>query len=143
MLELILGRAGTGKTGRIMDAVAGRVARREGGAVLIVPEQYSHEAERELCRRCGDTACLYAEVLSFTRLAARAELSAGRPRGQLLSAGGRLLCMTLALDAVGERLQVYGQARRRAELQARLLEAVDGLKAACVSPEALEQAAEG
>ena len=142
MLELILGRAGTGKTGRIMDAVAGRVARQESGAVLIVPEQYSHEAERELCRRCGDTACLYAEVLSFTRLAARAEASAGRPQGQLLSAGGRLLCMTLALDAVGERLRVYGQARRRAELQSRLLDAVDTLKAACISPEVLERAAE-
>ena len=34
-----------------------------------MPEQYSHEAERELCSVCGDSLSLYGEVLSFTGLA--------------------------------------------------------------------------
>lgn len=71
MLRLILGRAGTGKTGQIMGEIRSRVEARQGASILIVPEQYSHEAERELARQCGDTLSLYAEVLSFTRLAAR------------------------------------------------------------------------
>lgn len=141
MLRLILGRAGAGKTGQVMRELQARTLAARPGAVLIVPEQYSHEAERELCRVCGDQASLCAEVLSFTRLAARGELEAGRPGGRLLDAGGRLLCMALALDAVGSRLAVYGEARRRAELQKRLLDTVDELKAACLTPAALEQAA--
>ena len=64
MLRMILGRAGTGKTGQILAEIARRAERREGGSFLIVPEQYSHEAERELARRCPDSASLYAEVLS-------------------------------------------------------------------------------
>ena len=65
MLRLILGRAGTGKTALLFSEIAQRCARRQSGSFLIVPEQYSHEAERELAQRCGDTASLYAEVLSF------------------------------------------------------------------------------
>ena len=77
MLRLILGRAGTGKTGLILDELNERVRSRRSGGWLIVPEQYSHEAERELAERCGDTACLYAEVVSFTRLAYRVSVSVG------------------------------------------------------------------
>ena len=38
----------------------------EGGRVLLVPEQYSHEAERELARVAGPRLPLYAEVLSLS-----------------------------------------------------------------------------
>ena len=48
MLRLILGRAGTGKTALLFSEIAARCARRQSGSFLIVPEQYSHEAEREL-----------------------------------------------------------------------------------------------
>ena len=50
MLRLILGRAGTGKTALLFSEIAARCARRQSGSFLIVPEQYSHEAERELDR---------------------------------------------------------------------------------------------
>ena len=49
--------------------------------------------------------------------------------------------MSLALDAVASRLEVYGAARQRSELQSTLLQAVDELKGACVTPEQLLQAA--
>ena len=75
MLKLILGRAKTGKTAAIMKEICGRLS--EGGVVLLVPEQYSHEAETELLRVCGDRLCLGAEVLSFTRLWARVEAEPG------------------------------------------------------------------
>ena len=71
MLRVLYGRAGTGKTGALFSEIAAAVRAHEGGRVLIVPEQYSHECERELCRVCGDSASLYAEVLSFTGLARR------------------------------------------------------------------------
>ena len=77
MLRLILGRAGTGKTALLFSEIAARCARRQSGSFLIVPEQYSHEAERELAQRCGDTASLYAEVLSFSRLAHRVAIGCG------------------------------------------------------------------
>lgn len=137
MLELIIGRAGTGKTRRILGEISAAAKNGEGGRVLIVPEQYSHEAERELCRAVGDAMSLYAEVLSFTGLARRSEAELGTGGRVPLDPGGRLLCMALGLDAVGMRLHLYGAARRSPELQKELLSAVDELKSANITPEIL------
>ncbi len=142
MLRFIIGKAGTGKTAAVYAELRAAVERRESRCMLLVPEQYSHEAERELCRICGDGLSLTAEVLSFTGLARRAAQERGGLAAPLLDKGGRLLCMALALDAVGQRLQVYGPARQRSELQSLLLGAVDELKSACVGPEQLQSAAE-
>ncbi len=143
MLKLILGVAGTGKTAMITGKIKAQVAAKKGGSLLIVPEQYSHEAERELCAVCGDSLCLYAEVLSFSRLGVRVAQEAGTGGRVLLDKGGRLLCMALALSQIAHRLKLYPGAGRRAELQASLLAAVDELKAAGVDEAALLSAAEG
>ena len=142
MLRLILGKAGAGKTAALIEEIREAVLAKRGGSVLLVPEQYSHEAERELCLRCGDSLSLYAEVFSFTGLARRMQQKLGGAAGGYLDKGGRLLCMALALNAVGTRLRVYPAAQRKAELQAMLLRAVDELKAACITPEMLLAAAE-
>ncbi len=141
MLRFIIGKAGTGKTAAIYRELRDAVQRGESGCLLLVPEQYSHEAERELCRICGDRLSLTAEVFSFTGLARRMAQERGGLAVPLLDAGGRLLCMTLALDAVGPRLQVYAAARQRAEMQSVLLRALDELKSACVTGEQLAEAA--
>ena len=71
MLHLLYGPAASGKTDLLMGRIRTAVAARTPGQVLLVPEQYSHEAERALCAACGDSLSLYAEVLSFTGLARR------------------------------------------------------------------------
>lgn len=141
MLELIIGRAGTGKTARIMNEIRRAALRGEKDRFLIVPEQYSHEAERELCAAVGDTVSLHAEVMSFTGLARRVGAEVGTGGRVPLDPGGRLLCMALALDGVGARLHLYGAARRSPELQRDLLKALDELKSAKITPERLEAAA--
>ena len=141
MLRMILGRAGTGKTGQILAEIARRAERREGGSFLIVPEQYSHEAERELARRCPDSASLYAEVLSFTRLAHRVAVERGGSARTYVDAGGRLLQLALALDQVGGSLSVYGGAARAPETMKELLAALDELRFGRCGSEELRSAA--
>lgn len=142
MLKLILGRAKSGKTSSIMQEMRTLSQKGERGMVLLVPEQYSHEAEREMLRVCGDSLSLHAEVLSFTRMAHTVLREAGKGSRKFLDAGGRALCMALALDAVGSRLKVYSAARRQTAMQESLLSAIDELKTACVSPEALDECAD-
>ena len=142
MLRLLTGPAGTGKTAAAMEEIARLVREQKPGTLLLVPEQYSHEAERELCRRCGDSMSRYAEVFSFTGLARRLLSSHGGAALPYLDQGGRLLCMALALDGVGARLKLYGSSRRHAELPALLLGAVDEMKTAGVTAGDLSAAAE-
>lgn len=141
MLKLILGRAKSGKTGLIMREIRDCVNNRRSGIVLLVPEQYSHEAEVELLSVCGDSLSRYAEVLSFTRMAHSAATENGGGQRRFLNRGGRCLCMALALDAVGSRLKIYSSARRQNALQDSLLSAIDELKSALVSPQALDELA--
>ncbi len=143
MLRLLLGKAGTGKTAAVLEEIKSAVDLSQGKRLYIVPEQYSHEAERELCACCGDRLSLYAEALSFTGLYRRVTSRQGGMAAPMLDKGGRLLCMALAMENVGPRLRVYSAARRKPELQAMLLSAMDELKSACVSSDMLLEAAAG
>ena len=69
MLNLLLGRSGSGKTTAMLRRIG-----ESGGVrpqVLVVPEQHSHDMERRLCAIGGNRVSRYAEVLSFTRMAGR------------------------------------------------------------------------
>ena len=135
MLKLILGRAGCGKTTAVLSRLcrAGELRPQ----VLMVPEQQSHEAERALCKMGGDGVSLYAEVLSFSRLANRVFQSAGGMGREELDGGGRLLLMYNAVRAVSESLTVYSRPSRRPAFLQSLLATVDELKSCCVAPELL------
>ena len=141
MLKIYYGKAGTGKSAAVMNEICDAVKNAQGSRMLIVPEQYSHEAERELCQICGDSLSLYAEVFSFTGLARRFAAVYGGAAEAYLDKGGKMLCMALASDAVASRLKVYSGLRRRAEMQNVLLAAVDELKTACIDSEKLLAAA--
>ena len=136
MVRLILGRAGAGKTALVFREISECVRRGEGGLVLLVPEQYSHEAERELCAAAGDSLSRYGEVLSFTGLARRvfSQLGGSRPA---VDGGGRLLCMAAAARTVEERLRVYRRCCRDPRALDSLVRAVGELKNAGVGSEEL------
>lgn len=141
MLRLLIGKAGSGKTAAVIEEIKNNVEHGIGGSIMLVPEQYSHEAERELCRVCGDRLSLYAEVLSFTGLARKLAAKQGGTAAPWLDKGGRLLCMALALKNVSSRLKVYSAASKKAEMQTELLKALDELKAAGIGAERLAEAA--
>ena len=140
MLRLLLGRAGTGKTAAVLRRIAASGGERR--QVLIVPEQASHEMERRLCAEAGNGASLYAEVLSFTRLASRVFAQAGGLAAPALDAGGRMLLMYAALKAVSASLTVYARPSRKPAFLSGLLATLDECKQYCVSPAALAQAGE-
>ncbi len=109
MLKLLLGRAGTGKTHALLETIAAQCDRPQ---VLIVPEQHSHNMERQLCALGGNRVSLYAEVLSFTRLASRVFSVYGGLAAPALDGGGRLLLLCAALKSVAPELKVYQRGRR-------------------------------
>ena len=109
MLHLFTTRAGSGT----LEAVLSRLCAKPGKQILLVPEQFSHDAERALCKIGGPWACMDKEVLSFTRLARRVAESAGGGARPVLDAGGRVLLMYAAVQSVAEQLTVYRAPSRR------------------------------
>ncbi|MEA4955762.1 MAG: PD-(D/E)XK nuclease family protein [Pseudoflavonifractor sp.] len=139
MLKLLLGRAGTGKTTALLRVIA----EKQGGCpqLLIVPEQHSHDMERRLCAEGGNSVSLYAEVLSFTRLASRVFSAVGGLAAPTLDAGGRLLLMDVALKSVSDQLKVYARPSRKPQFLTQLAATVDECKSSSISPEKLWEVA--
>ena len=96
MLQLILGRAGSGKTGWLRDTIAAKARSGEESLILLVPEQVSFENERALLGLLGPALARRVEVLSFTRLTDRIQREAGGGAGRRLQDSGRCMLMTAA-----------------------------------------------
>lgn len=140
MLKLILGRSGTGKSTRVFSGIPDRGTQRP--QVLLVPDQSSHEAERALCRLTENKVSLYAEVLTFNRLANRVFMETGGLGVTELDGGGRILLMHQAVKGVESLLTVCRRSMERPAFLESLLATADELKSNCVPPDTLGVIAE-
>ncbi len=129
-MRFILGKVRSGKTAAIIEEIRNAVEKQQGRELLIVPEQYSHEAERELCAACGDSLSLYAEVMSFTGLARWSMNRHGGGASLHLDRGGKLLCMAAALRELQPVLRQYERAAEQVDLQEQLLQELETVRAA-------------
>ena len=137
MLRLITGKEKSGKTAAMMTEIRDLADRGTGNLFLIVPEQFSHEAERELCTLCGDSMSLHAEVLSFSGLGRKLASMTGGASARYLDEGGKLLCMALTMSELSPALEVFASSAHRSEVQRLMMDCVDELKLADISPEKL------
>ncbi len=98
-VRFVLGPAGSGKTHRCLELL--RAREREGRpGILLVPEQSTHSAERELLDDPALPGLRHVQVLSFTRLAFRLREEAGVPEPPRIGEAVR----TMLLRAVLARL---------------------------------------
>lgn len=140
MLRIIVGRARSGKSERVLREIAAlKDASRQ---ILLVPEHASHAAEVDLCRVCGDTASRHAEVLSFSRLASRVLSVTGGLAEVTLDAGGKLLTLQKAISELAPVLKVYRRPSRRAAFLQEMLNLLDELRSYEISPEMLTKQAQ-
>ncbi len=137
VLTLLYARAGQETRRELLERMGRSEARRR---LLIVPEQYSHESERDMCRVLGNGASGRCEVLSFTRLAGRVTDAAGGGAAPMLDGGGRMLLMYAALRQVADSLTVYRSPSRKPAFLTGLIATVDECKSYCVTPDALMRA---
>lgn len=107
MLNIIRGRAGSGKTALLFELIEKVLNEKDGAPVLIVPEQFSFVTERELLRHLGAAKTKRVTVTSFSRLAKKMlkEHSAGmRPSAD---DGIKAVIMKKTLDALEGRLNIF------------------------------------
>lgn len=135
---LLTGRAGSGRTRRLLDRLAGAVAGgREESALLLVPtvSQAGH-LKRLLLSRTPDLAGFFdLSVVTFTGLAER--VLPGRPIGELLSGARRDLLLRRALAAGAARS--FGPAARYPGFRRAALGLLKELKQNGLAPEELAE----
>lgn len=140
MLQLWLCADRRENTARMLGEVALQASQKRGGLLLLVPEQFSHMMERRLCACGGAPVSRYAEVLSFSRLAARVFSEVGGAAERETDAGGKLLMMSLAVEQVRSRLKIYGNCAAKPEFLLQLLDILEEFRGFCVNADALRAA---
>ena len=136
-LRILMGRAGAGKSRRVLETVAAQRFHRQ--QILLVPEHATHEAELDLCRALGDTASRTAEVLSFQSLATRVLSEMGGLSDITLDNGGKILTMRRALQEISYKLTVFSKPSQRPAFLRELVALADELYAYRIEPALLLQ----
>ena len=139
MLTLLYSRGGQDVRGELLERMSRSGADRR---ILLVPEQYSHELERALCRTLGNAGARSCEVLSFTRLWSRVSEVAGGGAVPVLDEGGRMLMLYRALRQVGDLLKNYKVSSRKPAFLNGLMASIDECRSYSVTPEELMEAGE-
>ena len=141
MFRLILGLTGTGKTTEIflraMDC-----ARQRRRTILLVPEQFSFQAERTVYTTLTGEEALSISVLSFSRLAENIFRAWGGLAKKRLTDTAKLVLMKLAVEEMKDTLQVYQRQRGRTSFLQTMLQTVEELKQSGTYPEELSAIAQ-
>lgn len=138
MLQFIFGAHGSGKSTEIMR----RIREAQGGKkiMLVVPEQFSFQTERECNRQLGAELGNRVEVVSFTRLARLIFRTYGGLIGQYADKIAKNIMMNLALNEVRDGLELYRKSVEKSGFAELMLKTADELKNSAIPPEAFEAA---
>ncbi len=146
-VRLVVGRAGSGKTWRCLEAIRARLREDPAGGnklLLLVPEQASFQMERALIetpRISGYTRC---EVLSFQRLAYRifADTGADPRRGdQTIGPLGRIMAIRRLIRRERYSLRLLDRVADKPGMVKEVAAALDELMREKVEPQTLAEMA--
>ncbi|MEG2596943.1 MAG: helicase, partial [Oscillospiraceae bacterium] len=139
MLRFIKGGSGFGKSTFIQQEIVRLSENTEREILLLVPEQFSFEAEREYYGILGAEKAGRVKVLSFMRLADEVFREYGGMAGDYASQTSKILTMRLALKECRTELRLYGKNALRPDFVLFMIDAVEEMKNAGVSPQQLEE----
>jgi ATP-dependent helicase/nuclease subunit B len=113
-LRFIYGGAGKGKSTFCLEDIEARSTQEsEKPLVLLVPEQFSFQAEKNLIKVVGSTGIKNVQVLSFNRLAYRVFSEVGGITGTAMDASGKAMLIHNILQKKQEEFKVFRRASRQ------------------------------
>ncbi|MDD3365235.1 MAG: exodeoxyribonuclease V subunit gamma, partial [Syntrophomonas sp.] len=142
-VRYILGRAGKGKSNHILQEIAKRL--QDGGddkLILLVPEQFTLQSERDLIQKLKLPGIMQVEVLSFTRLAQRVFNEVGGLTRTLLNEQGKNMVLRKMIDEAARDLTIYKKAAQQDGFVSKFSKLLSELKQQDILPEQLRASAE-
>jgi len=139
-LRFIYGRAGSGKTRFCLEEIKSRItSKATHPLVLLVPEQFTFQAERDLISVLGTGGILKTEVLSFSRIAYRTFNEAGGITYPHIHSAGKCMILYRILDKMKGSFRVFSKTADRQGFVNTLSTLITEFKKYNVTPEDLEK----
>lgn len=128
-MELYLGMAKSGKTTAVYQEIAQRIKDgRSNLTMLIVPEQYTLEAEKQLIQHLGAQGFIGVEVLSLKRLSYKILSETGFKMGTHVSETGKLMLLQSIFSQSKLNLKYYQNAYEKSGFLSRFLDLIKEFK---------------
>lgn len=109
MLQMIIGRAGSGKTEYIFNSIKKQVEQGDESILLITPEQFSFISERRLLTDLGEDKVNCVENGSFSRLSSDIAKKYGLFTLPMLSKGAKAVLFKKACDSCKDELKLFSK----------------------------------
>ncbi len=139
-IRIIYGRAGSGKTRYCLDEIKSRIT---SGVthplVLLVPEQFTYQAERDLITLLGTGGIIKTEVLSFRRMAYRIFHDVGGISFPHLHPAGKSIIVHKILSGMEGSLKVFSKSTDRQGFVKTLTALITEFKQYNINPFTLEK----
>lgn len=110
MLNIVYGKASSGKTDYVNGVLASLAKEGCEDLLLIVPEQFSFTAERTMLSLLGPADCNRVEVvMSFSHIAETVRKEYGSSKLKEISSSEKILLMSMAINAVRDKLDFFSR----------------------------------
>ncbi len=138
-LRFIYGGAGSGKSTHCLKEIKSSIDKGfQGNLILIVPEQFSFQAEKNLISTIGEEGLLKAQVLSFKRMAHAVYNEVGGMTHVHINSAGRNMLIYKVLEEVKDELKYFAIAGRQKGFVNTISDTITELKRYNVTPELLK-----
>lgn len=141
MLKLVIGRAGTGKSRYVLDAVAS-LAKAGERSVLLVPEQASAATERSLALGLAEKEAALVESRSFRSLCGDIFAVCGHGARERVNDALRSTLVRRAVTLLGEDVVFYRRHRKDKAFYTLVASVIDEMKNGGATAELLARAAD-
>lgn len=139
-LQLILGSSGSGKSHYLYTSVINEAIRHpEKNYIIIVPEQFTMQTQKELVKLHPAHGILNIDILSFQRLAYRVFEETGVSQRTVLTETGKNLLLRKVAADKKEQLQVLGSKLEKAGYISEVKSFLSELAQYDISKEQLEE----
>jgi ATP-dependent helicase/nuclease subunit B len=141
-IHYIVGRSGSGKTMEIYGQIGEALGNGENRLILMVPEQFTLQAERDLIQKLNLPGILDVEVLSFSRLAHKVFNEVGGLTRTHINKQGRHMILRRLLDNLQDQLTVYRTVSRQNGFISQINDLLSDLKKHDITPQELKDKAD-
>ncbi|OPJ57484.1 helicase-exonuclease AddAB subunit AddB [Clostridium oryzae] len=142
-LRFIYGRAGCGKSRYCLDEIKKSMDRGDQNKlIMLIPEQYSFQAEKNMLNMLGVTHITKAEVLSFKRLCYRVFNEVGGITLKKINDIGKLMLIYEVIEELKDDLSIFNKSSKQQGFVDIISDTIKEFKRYNISPEILEHSSE-
>lgn len=142
-LRFIYGRSGSGKSYYCFEDIKRRLEKgAENPLILLVPEQFSFQSEKNLLNYIGEQAISKAQVLSFKRMAYKVFNEVGGITHVHMNESGKSMLIYKIMDELSDRFKIFSKASKREGFVTTMSELITEFKRYNITPEMIYESSE-